>query len=115
MLKKLTRNLFWFDLVFGLLEGWWLFDDGREHALASESLWKQALHTAGFRWVDWSDSGTKESDILRVITASPYKDGPSETVSDTISREEGSANSELRQTLTYKILERQLILERFCL
>jgi SAM-dependent methyltransferase len=71
-LVELTRNLFWFDLVFGLLEGWWLFEDGREHALASELLWDRSLRAAGFNWVDWSNSATAESDILRVITASPY-------------------------------------------
>ncbi|KAI1206386.1 ketoacyl-synt-domain-containing protein [Annulohypoxylon truncatum] len=70
-LVELTRNLFWFDLVFGLLEGWWLFSDGRKHALASERLWERDLNAAGFNWVDWSDTSSSESDILRVITASP--------------------------------------------
>ncbi|RMZ84871.1 hypothetical protein DV738_g250, partial [Chaetothyriales sp. CBS 135597] len=70
-LVELTRNLFWFDLVFGLLEGWWLFSDGREHALADERRWEQCLHAAGFAWVEWSDSASEESDILRVIVASP--------------------------------------------
>ncbi|MCJ1386383.1 hypothetical protein MMC17_009509, partial [Xylographa soralifera] len=72
-LVELTRNIFWFDLVFGLLEGWWLFNDGREHVLADESLWKNCLHAAGFQWIDWSNCMSKESDILRVITASPYR------------------------------------------
>ncbi|OTA83740.1 hypothetical protein M434DRAFT_83728 [Hypoxylon sp. CO27-5] len=79
-LVELTRNLFWFDLVFGLLEGWWLFSDGREHALASEQRWNQSLRTAGFNWVDWSDTSSAESDILRVIIASPYAVTPAQTV-----------------------------------
>lgn len=70
-LVELTRNLFWFDLVFGLLEGWWLFDDGRQHALAHEELWKQQLSNSGYNWVDWTAGETGESQILRVITASP--------------------------------------------
>ncbi|KAJ0108719.1 beta-ketoacyl synthase domain-containing protein [Diaporthe amygdali] len=70
-LVELTRNLYWFDLVFGLLEGWWLSSDGRWHALATEELWKKDLLEAGFKWVDWSRSSTKESELLRVITASP--------------------------------------------
>lgn len=70
-LVELTRNLFWFDLVFGLLEGWWLFDDGREHALAHEERWMGDLRKAGFNWIDWSNTATSESDILRLITASP--------------------------------------------
>ncbi|RYO80319.1 hypothetical protein DL764_009910 [Monosporascus ibericus] len=72
-LVELTRNLYWFDLVFGLLEGWWLFNDGREHALADERRWEHDLRAAGFNWIDWSDSPSAESDVLRVITASPYK------------------------------------------
>ena len=70
-LVEATRNLFWFDLVFGLLEGWWLATDGRDHPLADEHRWERDLKAAGFRWVDWSDSPSEESDVLRVITASP--------------------------------------------
>ncbi|KAI0204033.1 hypothetical protein F4808DRAFT_475527, partial [Astrocystis sublimbata] len=68
-LVELTRNLFWFDLVFGLLEGWWLFTDGRQHALASEELWESKLQSAGFTFVDWTSGATQESSVLRVITA----------------------------------------------
>ncbi|KAI0884111.1 uncharacterized protein GGS22DRAFT_189241 [Annulohypoxylon maeteangense] len=66
-----TQNLYWFDLVWGLVEGWWLFDDGRKHALASELRWKKDLETSGFQWVDWSDGASEEAKILRVIVASP--------------------------------------------
>jgi hypothetical protein len=31
-LVELTRGLLWFDLVFGFLEGWWLFEDGRRRS-----------------------------------------------------------------------------------
>lgn len=72
-LVELTRNLYWFDLVFGLLEGWWLSSDGRAHALASEERWERDLRAAGYKWVDWSRSETRESELLRVITASPLE------------------------------------------
>ncbi|KAL8636935.1 MAG: hypothetical protein Q9228_005733 [Teloschistes exilis] len=70
-LVELTRNLFWFDLVFGLLEGWWLFNDGRQHVLASDRLWERNLQQAGFQWVDWTEGESEESQVLRVIVASP--------------------------------------------
>lgn len=70
-LVELTRSLFWFDLVFGLLEGWWLFEDGRQYALADEALWKNTLSQSGFRWTDWTRGSSEESHVLRVITASP--------------------------------------------
>ncbi|OTA83717.1 hypothetical protein M434DRAFT_400622 [Hypoxylon sp. CO27-5] len=66
-----TQNLYWFDLVWGLVEGWWLFDDGRTHALASELRWKKDLEASGFQWVDWSDGASDEAKILRIIVASP--------------------------------------------
>ncbi|KAL8662082.1 MAG: hypothetical protein Q9202_005056 [Teloschistes flavicans] len=76
-LVELTRNLFWFDLVFGLLEGWWLFNDGRKHALATERLWEHDLQAAGFNWVDWTEGQSEESQILRLIVASPSTSTPS--------------------------------------
>lgn len=70
-LIELTKNLSWFDLVFGLLEGWWLFSDGRQHALACEQLWKCTMRQAGMRWVDWTHSELPESEFLRIVVASP--------------------------------------------
>ena len=56
-------GLGWMDLTFGQLDGWWRFaDDYRpHHALASPSVWRQALGDAGFDeaevlGVDESDS-----------------------------------------------------------
>ncbi|KKK24813.1 hypothetical protein P175DRAFT_0558619 [Aspergillus ochraceoroseus IBT 24754] len=79
-LVELTRNLFWFDLVFGLLEGWWLFEDGRQHALANENLWRKHLSRSGFHWMDWTVGDSEESNLLRVITASPSDLAQVETV-----------------------------------
>jgi acetyl esterase/lipase/2-polyprenyl-3-methyl-5-hydroxy-6-metoxy-1,4-benzoquinol methylase/acyl carrier protein len=93
-LIELTRNLPWFDLVFGLLEGWWLFNDGRSHALANESLWEARLGEAGFNWVDWTDNALEESDILRLIVASA-------TRQSTLPPSEPSITASRVQTVTY--------------
>jgi hypothetical protein len=69
------------DLVFGLLEGWWRFEDGREHALATEMMWDQTLRQSGFEWVDWTNNETVESNALRVIVASPTGNSSSATMS----------------------------------
>lgn len=76
-LVELTRDIFWLDLVFGLLEGWWRFEDGREHALASEHVWDRTLCQAGFEWVGWTDNENLESNALRVIVASSSRVSPS--------------------------------------
>lgn len=34
VMMEMTRPLPWVDLIFGLFEGWWLFDDGRSHTYA---------------------------------------------------------------------------------
>ncbi|PTD07098.1 Non-reducing polyketide synthase andM [Fusarium culmorum] len=68
-LLELTRPLSWLDCVFGLLDGWWRFDDDRTYALADEHKWKSTLLDAGFIHVDWTDDGYLESEQFRLITA----------------------------------------------
>lgn len=68
-LVEFTKGLYWFDLVYGLLDGWWAFSDGRQHALANEQFWDQSLRTAGFKDVSWSgsDESSEESHTMRLI------------------------------------------------
>lgn len=70
-LVEFTRGLYWFDLVYGLLDGWWAFTDGRQHALADQWFWDQSLKAAGFQHVSWTDGSTEESRTMRVICAFP--------------------------------------------
>ena len=44
----------WVDLIFGMLDGWWLFSDDpvrKSHPLLSVSMWKDVLHKNGFQQV----------------------------------------------------------------
>lgn len=66
-LVESTQKLPWYDLVWGLLEGWWLFDDGRKYALQSPWHWERVLRNTGFSHVDWSESASRESRSVRVI------------------------------------------------
>ncbi|KAJ6173459.1 hypothetical protein N7485_006271 [Penicillium canescens] len=66
-LVEFTNGLYWFDLVYGLLDGWWLFDDGRRHALADTSFWNRSLVAAGYKHVKWTGGDTAESRMLRLI------------------------------------------------
>jgi len=68
-LVEFTRGLYWFDLVYGLLDGWWLFGDGRQHALADEWFWDKSLRAAGFKHVSWTDGVTTEAQTLRFMCA----------------------------------------------
>ncbi|KFY80937.1 hypothetical protein V499_00270 [Pseudogymnoascus sp. VKM F-103] len=69
MMLEMTKTLPWIDLVFGLLEGWWLFDDGRKHALAPPEIWEETLQSVGYGYVDWTDGHLPETAIQRIIIA----------------------------------------------
>ena len=69
MMLEMTQPLRWLDVAFGILEGWWLFEDDRPHALSHESLWERELHAAGYGHVDWTDGHLAESKAQRVIIA----------------------------------------------
>ncbi|KAH7304361.1 BcPKS20, polyketide synthase [Rhexocercosporidium sp. MPI-PUGE-AT-0058] len=66
-LVELTQKLAWYDLVWGLLDGWWLFDDSRAYPLQSPWAWERCMRDAGFACVDWSEGATRESRSVRVI------------------------------------------------
>jgi acyl transferase domain-containing protein/SAM-dependent methyltransferase len=66
-LVEFTTNIYWFDLVFGLLEGWWLYEDGRKHVLADENFWNKSLRAAGYGDVQWTEGISEESRTLRLI------------------------------------------------
>ncbi|KAH7028245.1 hypothetical protein B0J12DRAFT_770787 [Macrophomina phaseolina] len=66
-LLELTRPLPWLDCVFGLLDGWWRFEDDREYVLADERRWERVLLDARFQQVDWTDDESRESEQFRLI------------------------------------------------
>ncbi|KAL2015753.1 hypothetical protein VTK56DRAFT_4881 [Thermocarpiscus australiensis] len=70
-LIEITQNMYWLDIVVGLFEGWWLFEDGREHALVDERHWERRMKRAGFGDVAWSDGASPEARTVRVIAAFP--------------------------------------------
>lgn len=63
-LIELTTRLAMLDLLFGFFDSWWLFQDGRQHALADVDFWRRSLEEAGF--------GTTEG----VLEKPKSKDGP---------------------------------------
>ncbi|EAW17018.1 putative polyketide synthase [Aspergillus fischeri NRRL 181] len=74
MLLEMTHQVPWIDFVFGVLEGWWLFEDERDYVLASVSHWEKTLRSVGFGHVDWTRGDYPEADLQRLIIAFPSKD-----------------------------------------
>lgn len=54
---------------FGLLEGWWLFEDWRRHALAPATHWEKIVKQVGFGHVDWAEGERQEAELQRLINA----------------------------------------------
>lgn len=80
MMLEMTGTLYWCDIIFGLFEGWWLFSDGRKHAVSNENQWKAALLSSGYGYVDWTDGARPENKLEKVIIAlasDPRYDHPS--------------------------------------
>lgn len=60
MMLEMTATFPWIDLIFGLLEGWWLFDDGRRHVLVAPSVWESTLQSMGYVHVDWPEGAARD-------------------------------------------------------
>lgn len=68
-LIEYTRCTYMLDVIFGQLDGWWAFDDGREHAIMDVNGLKTVLERAGFEKIDWTGGRSRESEIVRIILA----------------------------------------------
>ncbi|KAF2177292.1 methyltransferase domain-containing protein [Zopfia rhizophila CBS 207.26] len=66
---ELTAQMLWADVAFGLISGWWAFEDGRQHALQSPQYWEKVLSSVGFGHVGWNDGHRPETKIQNLIFA----------------------------------------------
>lgn len=69
MMHELTTQMLWADVAFGLISGWWAFEDGRQHALQSPEHWEKVLRSVGFGHVGWNEGSRPESRIQNLIWA----------------------------------------------
>jgi acyl transferase domain-containing protein/acyl carrier protein/ubiquinone/menaquinone biosynthesis C-methylase UbiE len=99
MLVEITKNMFWLDIVVGLFEGWWLFEDGRSHALVNEKHWERLMKEVGFKEVLWTDGSSPESKMVRVIGAFPSAPSPKATSG---TKENKKVSKAALETVIYK-------------
>ena len=69
MMLEMTGTMYWVDMIFGLFEGWWLFDDGRTHAVTNEARWQKDMQSVGYGHVDWADGARPENKVERFFIA----------------------------------------------
>ncbi|CAL5873013.1 uncharacterized protein PFLUO_LOCUS7282 [Penicillium psychrofluorescens] len=70
ILSEIIHGPDWLDLVWGLLEGWWRFEDGRSYALQSVDDWARVFRDAGFGAFTSSGGHGKESQMQQLLVGS---------------------------------------------
>ena len=102
VLSEVTRIVDWYDLVYGLLDGWWAFNDSRTYPLQPVEDWVKDLKEAGFETASYSKGDTEESNTQQLIIGSTK---PSKVLPTS-----GPSNPRLNQsyrlkTMPYKVVD----------
>lgn len=66
VLSEVTRIIDWYDLVFGLLEGWWL-DTKVPYPLQSAEAWMQVFQNASFRTTAYSQGSSQDATTQQLL------------------------------------------------
>jgi acyl transferase domain-containing protein/acyl carrier protein len=99
VLSEVTQIIDWYDLVFGLLSGWWAFTDGRDYPLQPPDVWMRMMKDAGFKSSAYSGGSGELSNSHKIIIASMNEAGAS--VVNGIAKEKSRYNYKT-ETVTYK-------------
>ena len=67
VLSEVTQLVDWYDIVFGLLEGWWLSDG---YPLQPPESWIKSFESVGFKKMSYSQGPKPESNTQRLLVAS---------------------------------------------
>lgn len=102
LLVEMTARMPWVDFGFGLVEGWWLFEDDRDYAIQSTEYWEKTMHKVGYGHVDWTDGERPEVPLQRLVVA--YASGP---------RDEPKISSVQKKPMSPRMLERQAIVDAY--
>ncbi|KAK3713681.1 hypothetical protein LTR37_008375 [Vermiconidia calcicola] len=70
VLSEVTRAIAWYDIVFGLLDGWWLSEDLNAYPLQPVENWIADLKRAGFPSAAFTSGPTEDLDTQRLLIGS---------------------------------------------
>ena len=107
VLSEVTRIVDWYDLVYGLLDGWWAFKDTRKYPLQPAEDWVRDLREAGFETASYSRGDTEESNTQQLIIGSTRSSKVTSTSEPVKARLRQSFRTE---TMPYKIVDDTKIL-----
>ena len=102
VLSEVTRIVDWYDLVYGLLDGWWAFKDSRTYPLQPASDWLRDLKEAGFGDASCSRGNTEESNTQQLIIGSTR---PSKVLNTSGLLKDGLSRPYRTETMPYKIVD----------
>ncbi|KAI0974686.1 S-adenosyl-L-methionine-dependent methyltransferase [Xylaria arbuscula] len=66
VLSELTRPINWYDICFGLLDGWWLSGG---YAIQPATVWMDAFRKAGFKGTGHSGGKSEEANTQQLLVA----------------------------------------------
>ena len=67
ILSEVTRIINWYDIVFGLLDGWWLSAGGDEYPLQPPHSWMADFEKAGFLYRSYTRGPTEDLNTQRLL------------------------------------------------
>lgn len=70
VLSEVTHVIDWYDICFGLLEGWWLSDGGKGYPVQHAHTWMDTFDRAGFSSMSFSTGPTEEANSQQLLVAS---------------------------------------------
>lgn len=107
VLSEIVQNVDWYDIVFGLLDGWWLARNRSSYPLRQVESLVNSFKDAGFKTVSYSQGSSPDSTALRLLVASkrevtlpPRTQHRKEHISSTL-----QGNGCAVETLVYKEVE----------
>ncbi|PYI06809.1 BcPKS16, polyketide synthase [Aspergillus sclerotiicarbonarius CBS 121057] len=101
ILSEGTHPLAWFDMTFGLLDGWWVAENGTEYPLQPASKWMEAFQDAGFPCSGFSQGPGSEAFLQQLLVGSKKAWSESLTSKQTPSASVESESHRL-ETVVYK-------------
>ncbi|KAI9647086.1 hypothetical protein NHQ30_005088 [Ciborinia camelliae] len=70
VLSEVTRVIDWYDICFGLLDGWWLAEGKTTYPLQPAEAWMSTFKEAGFSSTDYSKGLAPEANSQQLLVAS---------------------------------------------
>jgi SAM-dependent methyltransferase len=69
VLSEVTKIIDWYDICFGLLDGWWLAEGRTAYPLQPAEAWMSTFKSAGFASCSYSQGPTPEANSQQLLVA----------------------------------------------